>query len=679
MGGGAIYIQARQFINYGTIEARGGNGEAGGFYSGGGGGGSGGSIFLGGRTLANYGKIVATGGRGGERALGSGTGGAGKGGGSGGTGRIRFDFLAIQSFGHVIPYPMNVTTHGGEVYLYRRSLVTGTWALFTVAPRLNAMQFIGHSVALDGTSLAVASDERTLVDPLQVVYLMDISQVKNASSPIHRWRKIVPPNLQDKSFGFQMCLSNNTLLIGANGNNISRGVVYVMMGRQLLVGADSTTTLQSSMPAAGDNFGAPFHYAFPELYAVLPTQNDDNPPANLRRSQGCVHHYKYLRSIAASKSFITCEHAVATANTTVNCALHTRDANDLVVGDVNDMSFFSINTTFVQMGQYSFPTFLKYAGRKEVTATFKGDRVTSFYIDVSPAIVAVQSNLTCHPTTVLAGADVTCTVRVNRGAGELNAQTYFDAIVYNMFDAQLNLASDGTVAETAKGNYHIPPSLYVKTDPLATDFPTSMPTVSFVRHGVYQFTFTAQRPGPYAAFVTYQNKALLFPNPVIVDSLDPAISAASSTLSCPTLVAPNRTLVCVVQLRSTGQVISDAPSLASNFSSPHYTTAMIGSTSFGVTGVWSGEGRVSLLIMPTITGTLSVSVKYHNQLISSGPVTVTVSSSYPQTCRSTSLLLQSFTTLNQHTLGYGDAAVYGGLATNALIVDGAGLCDTQRV
>ena len=681
-GGGVIQISARVITNYGTIEANGGRAEDGGYYSGGGGGGSGGAIVLHGIELANYGRISAVGGPGGQRATGTGFGGDNSvKGGDGGAGRIRFDFLTTRSNGIVRPQPKNVTTFRGEVYLYRKSLVTGDWSLIDVVPQVPGMMFIGHSVTLDGNHLAVASDEGTDVQPIQAVYLMDIRYVQNKSSPIYTHRVFNPPHPEtDRKFGYNMRLNNNTLVIGAYGSNEYPGVVYLHMGRDLF-SAESTrlTELRTEKPEPGDSYGQVMAFAYPQLYLQLPELHDDDIVQTSRLNKGEIHLWKHVRNISTPDSFVQCEYVAITANTTLNCSVHTRDSYGFAVGDLIDMEYFQepVHLDFKMIGTYSFQVRMDRVGQHEIRAVYKGRTLTSFHVSVTPAIIPERTNFTCSPTSAVAGVPIVCHLQTNGDAGEENAAAYFDVVAYNLDDTELVT----TETVTSKGVFRTPKSKFIIRDPLETDFVAVRPQVTFVRRGVYTFTYTPWRPGTYAAFVTYQSQALQFPNPYIVNALDGEMSPPQTTLVCPTVAAPYRSLVCILTLKAKSGLTTGDASFLSNFS--RSVTAVVqgdwGSNHTSISAVWANEGRVAILIRPPVEGKLTVRVKYGMDTVSGSPATVDVRSVYQQSCVPISRVFQSWHIMSQHTQGHADQIQYGDVATRAAIFDGKGLCDDGRV
>ncbi|CUF92198.1 GPI-anchored surface protein, putative, partial [Bodo saltans] len=342
-GGGIVQISAKQIINYGNIDANGGPGLDGGFFSGAGGGGSGGSIMLVGDNLANYGVIRAQGGKGGTRASGSGSGGDfGVRGGDGGVGRIKFDFLQTQAHGIVLPRPVNVTTYLGDVLIYKRNASTQAWGLKTFLPRLPAFQFIGHSVALSGKMLAVASTQGTPVTPLEQVFMIDITHIQNDSSPITTYSVINSPNPKlDRLFGYRMDIENNTLVVSAEGTYETRGVVYIFESRNFVKDHKSHIAIYSRHPVTGDAFGNLFVMDYPKLYIQLPLSQDETLPANTQRSIGCVVVYKHMRNVSVANSYVTCDFYTITANVTLNCTLHTFATDHYVAGDLVDVLYIT--------------------------------------------------------------------------------------------------------------------------------------------------------------------------------------------------------------------------------------------------------------------------------------------------------------------------------------------------
>jgi hypothetical protein len=692
-GGGAIWIAARRVVNDGQIVCDGGRGVDGGFYSGGGGGGSGGSVYITGIHLENNGFIYARGGAGGIRATSSGSSGdPDVHGGHGGNGRIRLEFLTTVTSGIVVPRPRNGTAFDGDIWLYTRSITTGLYAFKTKLPRLKAMRFTGHAVAIHGSKIAVASDDRSLANPVQSVFLMDFSSVKNSSSPIYRSREIRPPQKGDLQFGWQLALFNDTILIGAAGEwYLSRGALYMLTGRNLFSYTTQLRTFQASHPSPGDYYASLWRYEYPTLYIQNPLGQDDGfTDASNRLSQGNIQVWKHVRNVSTTLSTVTCEYSVATANTSVLCTITARDAKGQLVGDVNDVPLFRAPTNeirYVHTGKYQFNVTARGFGSLQVWVSHHGVRLSTTTIVVTKAITPELANFTCTPLNPTAGADVTCTIQTYSGTGEASAARYFHVVVYHANDVTLRAVAEDKL--TPFGVYRTPPSGFIVDNVLSTDFPIVQPVVSYVRKGYYRFTYKTWRPGPHAAFAQYQNEALDFPNPVIVDAGEPIISASASIINCPAISAPNRTVICTLTLRSALGVPTDRSNLALNFSSAgRYIRARVNTRSrqrgsnrtLAISSLWAQEGRISLLVYPTEEGQLVFSGEYNGVKIPMNPTAgVRISNVFDTTCVKMSSVLQSFTVMNQHAMGKGDASVYGTAATVAAYVSSKGMCDTGRV
>ena len=347
-GGGQVIINARIFENHGIIEANGGNGEDGSFYSGGGGGGSGGAILLRGSSFKNHGSITARGGFGGFRSVDSGSGHGEEEpfvrGGNGGNGRIRIDYLSKFSFGQTIPAPYNTTLWDGAVYWYKKNVSNdGLYDFITDLPRAPAMQFIGHSVAIRDSTVAIASDERTLKNPRQVVYLVDLSGVESNASSYTRYSELAPPGLYDDlGFGYETMhfdFNNTSIMISANGANLTRGVSYIYVGSDLFNKTDRIDTLEAEPIAnfTSNEFGVGAAYKYPYVITRVPTSSDIylNHSANERESQGTVIIMRHFSNISAAHSSIDCEYTAATVNTTLTCHIRTFDVLGRPVGDVH--------------------------------------------------------------------------------------------------------------------------------------------------------------------------------------------------------------------------------------------------------------------------------------------------------------------------------------------------------
>jgi hypothetical protein len=683
-GGGIIVITARSVVNEGIIVSDGGRGSDGGFYSGGGGGGSGGSVFISGIFLENYGYIYARGGDGGTRSTNSGSEGDPKvHGGKGGAGRVRLEFLTTASSGIVVPHPLNGTQYDGDVWLYHRNLATDLYEAVSVMPRLPGMKFIGHSVAVFKNLLAVASDDRSSANPAQSVFLVDYTSIKNSSSPIYLHREISRITPEDLQFGWRLAMYNDTLVIGAAGqNDLARGVVYLLSGHNLFAGTTELHTIHSKRSTVGDYFGTTWFYQYPVLFVSDPLQQDDlltDPDGRL--SQGNIQVWKHIRNISAAHSSVTCRWPSATVNTTVLCTIHTVDSFGSPAGDVHDLGLFTYphGIRFLHPGRYEFNVTAQGSGPMEVYVIHKGSKLPGTTITVTPGVLAHLANVSCLPLNPVAGDPVTCTITTFNHAGEESAVPYFRALVYHTND--VTLSPNHEDKETQYGNFRTPPSSFVPTFVEDTDFPTVEPAVEFERYGKYSFTFTTWRPGTTAAFVMYGNKALAFPNPVLVDAAEPTLSAADSSIKCPTIAAPNRTVVCTLYLRSAGGVPTDREELGANFTTAtSFLHATLNGVPLEVTTLWAQEGRVSVLIYPQIEGTLVFDGELNSVAIPMTPASgVTVSTRYTTTCTRMSSVMMSFTIMNQHAMGRSDDSVYGIAAADAAYLSGTGMCDNGRV
>ena len=690
-GGGVLLISAKKFINYGHVVADGGHGSDGGFYSGAGGGGSGGSIRLRGDTLINHGYIYARGGAGGARATGSGSGGtSGVVGGSGGMGRIYFDFLLTQSHGIVVPRPDNVTTYLGDVLLYKRNVSTKEWSLFTILPRHPSMMFVGHQVAVSGNTLAVASDQLTPVNPTQKVFLIDLTTVTASMvQPNYTFTVISPPTLNsDLGFGYGLAMSNHTLVVSAAGSANVRGAVYIYKSLNLLADPGNATTLVSSRSVAGDNFGNAIELDFPKLYVQLPLTQDVNVTTNPQRSAGNVQLFKFVRNVSAAHSYVTCEFATVTANVTLNCTVHLFATDNVACGDLHDIPFFSSPAAgagstavdFRAVGVYTFQITLLSKGVHNVSVLYQNQTVAGPLVTVTNPINVLHTNVTCSPMQVVAGKSVLCTIHTANHSGEAIAAREFDVSVFVMDD--LIVPVDGFNTITPVGVYRSPQSPTVSVGPSSTDYPLLYPTVTFVRHGVYTFQITTTKPGTYAAYIMYKREALEYPNPVVFDATMPQIFPSASSVQCPTFSAPNRTMACILYAKSTDGSPAGDPSFAKNLSSVHTVTAFLVPTSgakmrLQVVGVFSGEGRFSILMVPPTYGSLSVAVQIHGSFLPAAATTV--AHTYNASCTQASRVLNSFTITNQAVQGSTDASVYGISATAAGYNTVTGVCDQPNI
>lgn len=602
-GGGSIQIWAKSVINYGTIEANGAEGASGGYYSGGGGGGSGGSIAIVGNNFANYGYVYAKGGRGGSRARDSGFDpDPNAKGGDGGMGRIHFDFLTTQSHGIVVPYPTNVTTYSGNIYIYHR-LQDGTslWAFNTTLPRTTSMMFIGHSVALYGNMLAVGSDEGTPVQPVQRVFLVNMSQIFDNTSTITP-RVLSPPNSIDEKYGWKLSLDNASLVVAAYGSSITRGVVYVYQSDDLFHVTKRLTSLTTIKPLAGDFFGNVIEYKYPQLFVQLPLTQDDDPPASSRRSVGNIHHYKFVRNVSVAHSYVDCDFAVVTVNVTLNCTLHMISSDGFNTGDLNELPYFSPVVDFQSRGIYTFQRTFDTVGDYSVGVSYKQLPVRPFDVRVTLPIDSLQTNMTCSPVPALSGELVTCTIRTNRGAGEAIAAKDFDIRVYWAGAAQI--VPNGTVVDAGFSFFQDVPSYYLVQRALSSEYPLEFPEVSFVKPGFYQFSFRPWIPGYFGVLGSYKLVAFRFPNPVIFEAKPNAVAQSLSQLQCPANVAPGRAYTCTAKFLSAQSFFTGDATMADYYRNTTLINATVtysddasipnGTVYYPLAVWWSGEGRLSM-------------------------------------------------------------------------------------
>lgn len=686
-GGGVVQINAKRIINYGMIAANGADGSDGGFFSGAGGGGSGGSILLISDNLANYGFIYAKGGHGGVRASGSGSGGDfGVKGGDGGYGRIKFDVLQTQAHGHVLPRPVNITTYLGDVLIYKRNATTKQWRLRTYLPRIPAFQFIGHSVALFGNQLAVSSQQGTPIDPKQQVFLIDITNVVNDTSP-YPYATLDPPVATDAAFGNRMVWHNHSLAISAAGSPAVRGVVYLYTSPNLLSHASTITPLvfTSKQPLPGDAFGEKFLLEVPNFYITLPLSQDEALPASVRRSLGCVALYKFARNISLAHSKVTCEYASVTANVTLNCTAHMFAADGQVAGDLVDLQFFHPAVDFRSIGVYTFQTNFHDAGKHPVMLSYLHQRITAPTITVTKHIDPLWSNVTCTPMTALAGNQpVVCTITTQRDSGEEIAAKEFDVIVWCLDDEIAGV--EGTVGWTPFGQFRTPPADTVPTFTNDTDYTTIEPKVTFFSHGHYRFEFNPWKPGTFGVFVMYKRAALRFPNPVLIDAVAAPVSFTNSYVLCPAVARPNRTLECTLYLRENiKNSPTTLPNLAAQLSWPNVTAAGYTLSSsmvqlLNVSGVYAEEGRYSVLTYPNATGFVHVNITLGGQRVPMVPaIGVNITNTHPVACLPFARIGNSFTITSQAAQGRSDQRLYGISATIAKYSNGVGFCDNWNV
>lgn len=684
-GGGVILISAKKFINYGNIAADGEAGSDGGFYSGGGGGGSGGSIRLVGDTLINRGYIYARGGAGGDRATGSGSGGtSGVTGGHGGMGRIYFDFLLTQSSGIVVPRPNNVTTYLGEVLVYRRNASSKAWGLHTKIPRHPSMMFIGHQVAISEDTIAIASDQLTPVNPTQKIFLLNLSTVtKNMAQPNYTFAVIDKPQFTDIGFGKKLSMMNQTLVVSASGSSSIRGAVYIFQSPDLLASNSNYTMLESSNSTGGDRFGEFFELDFPKLFVPLPSSQDVVVAANARRSSGNLQVFKFVRPVAVANSSVACEFTTVTSNVTLNCTISLFSHDGIPTGDLNDVAFLAPRPDFQTVGVYSFQVTLLATGVFNLNVTYRNLTVASPLITVTNPINPLSTNTTCTPMTVVAGKRVHCLIRTANHSGEQIAAREFDVSVFLMDD--LVVPVNGYDTTTSAGVYRSPQSPSVLANPAVTDYPLQFPTVTFVRKGVYSFEVTTSKAGTYAAFVMYKREALEFPNPVVFDAAVPTMSTANSSIVCPRFTVPNRTTTCVFFAKGPDGTPTGEAAFAANLSNPVTVAANLSlrgspltTVVVPVVGVYSGEGRYSLLMVPPAYGTLAVTLRVQpGEFLPKSVISVT--ETYNTTCNVISRVLNSFMLANQALQGSADQAVYGISATNAGYDTVAGVCDRPKI
>lgn len=683
-GGGVAHISAKRIINYGSIESNGAAGSDGGFFSGAGGGGSGGTISLIGDNLANYGTILAVGGKGGVRAKGSGSGGDfGVKGGDGGYGRIKFDFLTTQSHGIVKPRPTNITTYLGDVLLYKRNSTTLEWSLKTFIPRISEFQFIGHSVALHGNLLAVASTQGTPVSPLEQVFLIDVSTIENDTSPFTYSVLNAPNPAVDRLFGYNMILQKSIFVVSAKGTAETRGVVYIYQDRDLLRHIHSVhpTVLRSRQPLPGDFFGNTITMDFPQLYVQLPLSQDESLPANLRRSAGCVPLYKFVRNISASSSYVTCDYTVVTANVTLNCTVHTFAKDNRAAGDLADIQFITPAVDFQSVGVYTFQVTLSAVGLVPIVVTYHHVSLASVVINVTDAVVPTLSLLTCEAPSYDAGEQVSCHIATNPGSGEEIAAKEFDVYVFDIEDPTASIDGYNSIVNGIV--YRSPPSGFVVTNPLATDYYTLRPHVQYVSQGHYRTNFTTWGPGTFAVFALYKNTPLKFPNPVLLDVTLPAVNTTTSYVMCPAVATPNRTLVCMLHLLNSKGVPTDIPTFEHQLVLTNTTKAAYqGSIAalYAVGAVNSDEGRYSVLVKPDKAGFFFVNVTIGSATLRMIPtIGVNISAVHPVQCREYPRLPNSFAIFNQATQARADVSLYGSSATDAAYSNGVGFCDHHKV
>lgn len=642
-GGGSIMIWAKIVINYGTIESNGAPGESGGYYSGGGGGGSGGSIAIVGNNFANYGYVYAKGGIGGTRAVGSGYESDPEAkGGDGGVGRIRFDFLTTQSHGIVVPYPKNVTTYLGNVYLYHRSNdSTQLWELYTTIPRHSSMMFIGHELAIYGNLIAVSSDEGTPVTPIQRVLLINITEIESNQSVITP-RILTPPNPTDEKFGWGLSIDNASLVIAAYGSEITRGAVYVYQSDDLLHITKRLSTIVTIKPLAGGFFGRRIEYKYPQLFVQLPLNQDDDPPYSDRRSVGCIHHYKFVRNVSVAHSYVDCDFSVVTVDVVLNCTLHMVSSDGFSTGDLNELPYFYPAVDFQSKGIYTFQRTFTEVGDYSVNITYKEQAMRAFDVRVTPSIDPLQTNMTCSPIPALSGELVTCEIRTNRGAGEAIAAKDFDIRVYWAGAAQI--APNGTRIDAAFSFFKDVPSYYLVQRALSSEYPLEFPEVSFYKPGFYRFSFRPWIPGYFGVMGSYKLVAFKFPNPVIFEAKPNAVAQSLSELQCPANVAPGRAFTCTTVFRSAQSFFTGDETMVDYYQNSTLINATVlysddasipnGTVFYPLSVWWSGEGRLSMVWNTSVESHAQVKyqISYDGISIPAVSAETQIYFSYPRVC-----------------------------------------------
>jgi hypothetical protein len=180
----------------------------------------------------------------------------------------------------------------------------------------------------------------------------------------------------------------------------------------------------------------------------------------------------------------------------------------------------------------------------------------------------------------------------------------------------------------------------------------------------------------------YKREALEFPNPVLVEATAPTMSHVTSTIVCPAFAAPNRTLACILYANGPDGTPTGDASFAASLSSNTTVNATLvdASNSYAVpaVGVFSGEGRYSILMIPASFGSLSVSVQ-----IQPGdflqPAVVTIAANFNESCNVASRVLNSFMLATQAMQGSTDTSVYGVSATGAAYDAVTGVCDRPKI
>eukprot|EP00760_Papus_ankaliazontas_P010768 PhM_4_TR14440/c0_g1_i1/m.28223 len=521
-GGGVIDIVAKRILNDGTIDARGNDGGAGGYYSGGGGGGSGGSIRLRGTVLHNTGTITASGGRGGERARGSGTGGDDVRGGDGGYGRIRFDFLSLTSAGTVTPVALNRTTYTGDVHLFEYVNASSGWRhLRSVRPRNS--HFLGHSVALFQNRLAFGSQEGTLTQPTYAVYLTSDASNRTSDAFI-RIRPPLASSVLDPVVGGFFGAA-----LGFAGN-IS---LYITSTTSSLEGAvghyDTKGRLVQWIPDGGDAV----HATHERLALTRHTPNGVDE----------VLTFEHRANFTSGMARVSCPYDTITANVTQTCEVRMFDSDGVPTGAPIDRTRFGVvfhgstsaaivkhgkvveaGMEYVGTGRFRFRFVAHQPGSGRIVAVVddvEGGR-GMHYTSVA-AIDPFSTNTTCdvaggtNAAEIVAGDKVECTVVVDpTDGGAPDAAPQFSVLVQNV--------DNETFAP------------YV--------LPVEDVVVTYVRRGVYRFGFVTDQHGLHTVLVKYQGVPLSYPNPVLLDVLPERVDLRNSEVHCPAETRYNRTTSC---------------------------------------------------------------------------------------------------------------------------------------
>jgi hypothetical protein len=154
-------------------------------------------------------------------------------------------------------------TDTGAVNIYVRSGTTWTWAQKLVPARINfldslAFYHFGHSVALDGNTLAVGApgnDDEAVNAGAVYVYVWSGSSW-TPQDKLYPVRQSTLDGLGGDNFGHSVALEGDTLAIGApddddQGSNAGAVYIYTRSG----AGWSYTKKLTASGGAAGDEFG----------------------------------------------------------------------------------------------------------------------------------------------------------------------------------------------------------------------------------------------------------------------------------------------------------------------------------------------------------------------------------------------------------------------------------------